>query len=230
MFKKISYLIPLAVLGACAYAIDGAIQDVQFVTPGANGAACNVYVEGLKYKVRPPQTINIYKSNEDLVVDCKAPGNRRKVVYIEPRIETSTAWNATNAGVGLPWDYASQALFRYPDVVEINFTDTPVVDPPLPAQNSPDIRQPEDYILEEFSPSEPLMNKDRNAAPVEIMRREGSSSGSSVMVDDSAAFSEPVMGGSSGKGDLMSVTQGAGVSTGSSHESAGAPVPLIPGE
>ena len=230
MLKKASYLLPFVLLGACAYAIDGAVQDVKFVSPGANGAACNVFVEGLKHKVKPPQTLNLFKSKEDLVVDCMAPGNRRKVVYIKPQIESSTAWNAANAGIGLPWDYASAAMYRYPDIIEVNFTDTPVKDPAPPAQNNPDIRQPENYILEEFSPSSPQLNRDRDAPPVEILRRGESASSGFDSMNDTAAFSEPAMNSNSGKGDLMSVIEGLGGDGSSSGDNAGTPVPLIPGE
>lgn len=231
MLKKISYLLPLAVLGACAYAIDGSVQEVEFKTPGATNSACNVYVEGLKHRVKPPQRINIAKSKEYLVVDCMAPGNRRKVVYIEPQIETSTAWNAANAGTGVAWDYASGALFRYPDVIEVNFTDTPVQDPPPPAQNAPDIKQPEEYYLEEFSPGSPRLNKDKSAPPVEIMRRGGTvSAGASTADDGTSAFSEPTYSGGD-KGNLMSVIQGLeGDMNPSQSAGESGPIPLIPGE
>lgn len=230
MLKKIPYLLPLAVLGACAYAIDGSIQEVEFKTPGARNAACNVYVDGLKHKVKPPQVIALPKGKEDLVVDCMAPGNRRKVVYIEPQIETSTAWNAANAGTGIAWDYASGALFRYPDVIEVDFTDTPVQEPPPPAQNAPDIKQPEEYDLEEFSPGSPRMNADKHALPVEIMRRQSASqsmSGGARYNDDTDAFSEPVYTGG-GKGDLIDMNPAGEPSSASGAENG--PIPLIPGE
>ena len=213
--KKPLLALSILTLGACAYAIDDSIQNVKVVTPGANNAACLVYVEGLKYKVKPPQTINIFKSKEDLVVDCMAPGNRRKVLNIPAGIETSTAWNAVNAGAGLPWDYASGALFRYPDVIEVDFTDIPVTDPPWPDHNAPDIRQPESYDLEEFSPGSPRMNADKTAPPVEILRREGSASGAAEY-NDSSAFSEPEYT-TGGKGDIQSVPLEP-------------PLPLFPGE
>lgn len=221
MMKKSLLLISLLSLGACAYAIDDSIQDVKFVTPGAQSAACDVYVEGLRHRVKPPQTINLFKSKEDMVVDCKAPGNRRKVIYIKPSIEKSAIWNVANAGVGLPWDYASAALFRYPDVVEVNFKDTPLTDQPLPAQNNPDIRQPGDYRLEEFSPSAPRLNEDHEAQPVEILRRESMAQSTSGAYSDSSAFSEPSYT-DGGKGDLMDAMNPA--------SQADAPIPLIPGQ
>ena len=245
MIKKSAFLFSAIALAGCAYATDGAIQDVKFITPGAHGAKCDVYVEKLRYRASPPQTLTLYKTDQDLVVDCRAPGNRHKIIYITPTIEDSAKGNIWNLGVGLPVDYASKSMYRYPDVIEVNFTDTPVRSQPLPAQNNPDVRQPEDYPLEEFSPSVPRMNKDGNAVPIQIERR--NLGNSPVIYDDSAAaFSEdtPTVGG--GKGDINSVinslssainpSSAAGVpnavqapaSTSSSN--ADAPIPLIPGE
>lgn len=233
MIKKSLLLLSLLSVGACAYALDETIQDVKFVTPGAKNAACNVYVEGVKYRAKPPQTLNIFKSKEDLIVDCMAPGNRRKTVYIKPSIEKSAIWNVANAGVGLPWDYASAALFRYPDIIEVNFTDTPITDQPLPAQNNPDIRQPEEYRLEEFSPSSPRMNEDRDAPPVEILRRESASRTSAGSYGQTGALSEPEII-SSDKGDLLDIIQDYGddinPSAPDAESSADAPIPLLPGQ
>jgi len=232
MFKKYTLALSVVVLGACAYSIDGSVQTVKFATQGAHNAACNVYVNGLKYKVKPPQSLDIYKSKEDLVVDCMAPGNRRQVVYIKPQIESSAAWNAATAGVGLAWDYASSALFKYPDVVEVNFTDTPVVPQSLPMHNNPDIRQPEDYLLEEFSPTSPRLNADRYQEPAQILRR-GEVSTQGDVYDDGAAFSEPVFMGREGKGNLVDMLNPAGAPSSQPSASSDAnsgPVPLYPGE
>ena len=225
---KLKYfiLIPALAVGACAYGLDDAHQDVKFETPGANNAACDVYIEKLRYRVKPPQTINVFKSKYGMTVDCKAPGNRRIVEKVGPKIEKSTAWNATNAGVGVPWDYLSGAMFRYPDVIKIDFTNVPVSDPPLPDQNSPDIRQPEEYDLEEFSPGSPRLNADKTAPPVEIQRRQ--TGGGYARTDNGAgAFSEPsVMSG--GKGNIRAANPSDTLNPSNSGTSE--PIPLIPGE
>ena len=171
MSKKIALLCFVLSVGACSTVIDGSHQDVKFVTPGAYDAVCSVYVDGLRYKVHPPQTLNLVNAKKNLHVDCMAPGNRRKEIYIEPKMAKSALWNMGTAGVGFAVDYASEALFKYPDVIEVNFTDAPVTDQPLPAQNNPDIRQPEDYPLEEFSPAQPRLNADRDASQTKILRR-----------------------------------------------------------
>ena len=223
---KLFVLIPVLATGACAYGIDGAHQDVKFETPGAHGAYCDVYIEKLRYRVKPPQVINVFKSQDGMTVDCKAPGNRRIIEKVESKVEKSTAWNASNVGVGVPWDYASGAMFRYPDVIKVDFTRIPVSDPPLPAQNNPDIRQPEEYDLEQFSPGSPRLNSDKTAPPVEIQRRQ--SGRTNMQGDDgTGAFSEPaVMSG--GKGNVQAVMPADALNPSSGGTSE--PIPLIPGE
>lgn len=173
MINRLLLLGSVAALASCAYAIDSHIQDVKIVTPGAHGSVCYAYVDGLRYRAHPPSTINITNSREDLIVDCLAPGNRRKKVVIEARINDNTFLNAGNAGVGVPWDALSGAAYKYPDIVEIDFTNAEVQPEPPPAQNAPDIKQPEEYMLEEFLPAQPVLNSDRTRAPVEIRRRGG---------------------------------------------------------
>ena len=109
-------------------------------------------------------------------------------------------------------------MFDYPGVVTIDFTGIPITDPEPPAQNAPDIRQPEEYTLEEFLPGSPRLNSDKNAAPVEILRRDGSGSMNSTQTyQDGSVFSEsPSIGG--GKGSLQD------------FDPSGVPTPLIPGE
>ncbi len=235
-----SFLAPLIALGACSYAIDESIQDITLKTPGAHDAVCYVYVDGLRYRMRPPQTLNISKSGEDLEIDCLAPGNRRRKVYIEPAIEDSFYANAVTGMVpGGAWDFASKAMYAYPDVIEVSFVGIPTKPEDLPAQNNPDIKQPEEYDLEEFSPGDPRLNEDRNAPVVEVRRRErpglqytdtgGVDSG---FIEEPAAGSSVVSGG---KGDLMEIIDGLSTDINPSGEpsspgAASDPVPLFPGE
>ncbi len=186
-------------LSGCAYVIEKSFQDLTILTPGAHGALCFVEIDGLKYKFRPPQTIAVTKSKDDMIVDCQAPGNRRKTMIIESDISTLSIVGAP----GAPWDYASDAMFKYPDVIEVDFRSIPVVAMPLPAQNNPDIKQPEEYYLEEFRPGHPVMNDDRHAPDVLLERRNFGDDEDVYYPDygtDTGA-DEPVQG----KGDLMKV-------------------------
>ncbi len=175
--RRFFYLLCLLLIpGGCAYLTDTANQDVTLLTPGAKNAKCYVYVERVKYKFNPPETVNIFNSKEDLEIDCLAPGNRRKKISVPATIAKSTTGNVVTGVVpGAAWDYLSGAMFRYPDIIEVDFTGVPVTPEALPAQNNPDIVQPEAYYLEEFSPSRPRMNDDRYIPPPELRRRETSS-------------------------------------------------------
>jgi hypothetical protein len=174
MFKRFLLLGALASLSSCAYTLDKQIQDITVVTPGAEDAVCYMYVDGLRYKFFPPQTMNITKSRQDLVVDCLAPQNRRRKVIIEPTLSDHAPLNVVNGVVpGAAWDIASNSMFTYPDVVTVDFTSAQPMPEPLPAQNNPDIRQPEDYDLEEFTSGLPRLNSDRGATKTELIRRGG---------------------------------------------------------
>lgn len=242
MSYKVLLLSSLIVLGACSYVKDKHIQDLTVTTPGAHGALCYVYVDGLKYKFRPPQTLSISKSKENLVLDCLAPGNRRKEVIISPQIARSTYGNVATLGAGAAWDYASGAMFKYPDIVEVNFVNTPVRPEGMPAQNNPDILQPEEYPLEEFRPGNLRMNEDRYKQAPQIMKRVRDAEMDSSLttgygapdIDPNAPPSD-----SMDKSDLMNVIEDLGAGNiNPSGEPApdvsggqyGPPVPLYPGQ
>ncbi len=223
-FLPRSVLLLLLFLTGCASVFDGATQDVKFETPGAQDALCYAYVEGTKYLVRPPQTINLYKSGHDITVDCQAPGNRRKNSVVAPALAGTTAWNAMNAGVGAGWDYASGAMFRYPDVITIDFTGMPLLDSALPAQNNPDIRPPDSYDLEEFLPAVPRMNADKYKEEVVPLKRQKSGAVPVGNEGGAEAFTEGPKGPD--KGDLQSVIKALNPSDTSTRK----PTSLLPGQ
>jgi len=230
MHKKILRLATLAVLSACAYATDTSVQEITLRTPGAKNAVCYMFVDNVKYRVHPPQATSIFRTKNDLIIDCLAPGNRRKKVVIEPSYSDKAVGNVATAGVGLAWDYASGALFTYPDVVEISFIGMPEGPALIPDQNNPDVRQPETYDLEEFRPSQPRMNSDKyNKMPTTFVRRDetASSAPSSSSSSQSNAFSEGE-GYSSDKGDLQSVVDA--YASDLNPAASNGPTPIIPGE
>lgn len=224
--RKIIPLIPTVILlASCAYAVDTAVQDITIRTPGAEDAVCYMYVEGVRYRMHPPQTTSIKRSKEDLIVDCLAPGNRRKKEVIEPAYADSAAGNVVTAGAGLAWDFASGALFQYPDVVEVSFIGVPVGPAFIPAQNNPDIRQPEEYILEEFRPGQPRLNEDKDKIPTVFVKRGETAAAESST--ETGAFTESGKA-TMDKGDLKTVIDSyAGELNPAASDG---PTPIIPGE
>ncbi len=166
--NRFSLLFAVTILGGCSYAIESSHQDITFLTPGAMNAKCFVTTNKLKYQVYPPQMINIKKAPQDMEIVCHAPGNRMVEMTVPAEFSERAIWGGP---VGVAWDYASQSLHYYPSVVAIDFSqEFPTPNPP-PAHNSSDIVQPENYDLEEFKPSTPLLNSDKDAVDVPLLKR-----------------------------------------------------------
>lgn len=163
-----SVLLSTLILGSCGYATESSNQDITFLSPDALDAKCYAYVNKIKYVVYPPQTVNIKKSSEDIRLVCNAPGNRNLELEIPAKVEGKVIWGTP---VGVAWDYASQSLYSYPDVIALDFSQAELVPEALPKHNNPDIKQPEEYELEEFLPSEPRLNSDKSKVKLPLMRR-----------------------------------------------------------
>ncbi len=182
-------------LGACAYSVESSSQDITFLTPNAQNAKCYVYVNKLKYQVFPPETLNIKKSSKDMEISCYAPGNREIKMIVPAKMSKRAIWGGP---AGMAWDYASQSLYYYPSVIAIDFSHEELKPNALPSYNNSDIKQPEEYDLEEFRPSQPRMNYDKHKIDIPILRR-----GESI----ESVYSEEVEENQSsgGKSDLQSV-------------------------
>lgn len=172
MTSKLLTLSAVLALGACAYAFDGALQEVEIVTPGAENAKCFIILEKTRYTVNPPEIITIEKSGENMDVQCKAPGNRERNVIIKPQITNAAALSLAGGVVPIAADLTSDAVYVFPDRIEVSFEGMAVKPYPMPAHNAPDIKQPEEYRLEEFRPGLPRLNSDGHSAPVKLKRRQ----------------------------------------------------------
>jgi len=226
--RNTALLLSTVILASCAYAVDTSVQDITIRTPGAKDAVCYMTVNNVRYRMHPPQTTSIPRSHKDLELDCLAPGNRRKEVIIPPSYADSAVANVANAGVGLIWDHTSGALYQYPDVVEVSFVGIAEGPAFLPAQNNPDIRQPEEYALEEFLPSQPRLNSDRDMPDTLQKRGEALMSNASTG-NNGDAFSES-LNASAGKGDLQSVINTYSGDLNPAAVPDSGLTPIIPGE
>ena len=174
MARRPLILIFLAsLLSSCAYTMNKSVQEVRVETPGTKGAKCFVSANGVRHVVHPPNSIHLTKGQDDLAVRCLAPGNREREVFVKPTIETSTFFAGPIIPATLGWDYTSGALYKYPDLVTVDFTHMPVRPQPMPMHNHYDVKQPEEYDREEYIPSRPVLNSDKyNAKEFVLQRRE----------------------------------------------------------
>ena len=238
---RYSFLLLSVFLSGCAYTFEQSFQDLTIETPGAENSLCYLYIDGLKFRAHPPQTISIPKSFKDMTVDCLAPGNRYKQVIVPsdlsawiagdlalgavpPLVATGPsvpALVAAGAGPAIAWDVASGALFKYPNTILVDFYDVPTKEFAPPDHNSPEIKQSEEYELEEFLPETPRLNSDigRVTPPIERRVKEtGPEYGSDyIMIDD----------GKDSKSSLKNVINPARAP---SPKASDAPAPLYPGQ
>ncbi len=235
MASRIALFFSLILLASCANVMESQNQDITIETPGARGAVCYLDAGRVRYRINPPQTTNITKSKKNLIIDCLAPGNRRQKQVIEPKY-SKYAWAdaVTGFAPGLAWDYFSEAVFKYPDVITVDFTHTPTTPEAMPAQNAADIKQPEEYPHEEILPGRPVMNSDKFEKPFELYPREKSSAvGAAPAAQDKMIETG---GSTSGKGDLIKAVNPAGNPSApvdnSASDAAGPPAPLstVPGQ
>ena len=234
VFLSLTVLSSTLILGACGYAVDSSNQDITFVSPNAQDAKCFVVVNKRKYQVFPPQTLNIKKSPKDMIISCDAPGNRHVEITVPAKFETRAVWGTP---AGMAWDYASQSLHYYPDLIAIDFSQEEVTPNALPIHNNDDVIQPEEHDLEEFVPSQPMLNKDKDHIHTPLERKGGEEE---VVIE----LQEGDVDMESNKGDLQAVIEDLAdtptevlkeeaVSTNvndGNNDASDAPVELFPGQ
>ena len=206
-FSFLSLFGVLAVAG-CGYVSEASHQNITFLTPDAQDAKCFAIVNGLKYQVFPPQTINIKKSEHDMQITCHAPGNRTIEMDVPADLTTRAIWGGP---VGVAWDYASDSLYHYPSVIAIDFSNVELQPNKFPQHNNNDIRQPESYDLEEFKSSQPRLNSDKFKVEQPVLRRGETASDMFEGMDEGGDedMSNPdTLSVEDGKGNLQSVLDG----------------------
>lgn len=173
-------------LSACATLISSPTQEITVNTPGASEAECTVD-NSLKYPVRGGQTITIMRSENPLIIDCYASGDRHRRMRVSADGNEWAMLNVTNGVVpGLAYDHFGKGLYKYPDVVTIDFTGQPAKGFELPAYHNKDAPNPYDQAIEHMGPSQARLEADRHKTPVVINKVDPADS-----AVDPSVFSQP---------------------------------------
>lgn len=213
MKKMLLAAAALFALSACSTIIDRETQEMTFKTPGAEDSMCIMERAGLKQRVWPPQTVRVTKNSDIMTVHCVAPGNRARTVSIEPEIAHSMWLNVTNGFVpGFFYDHDSGALFKFPEVVIVDFRGIPATPTPLPAYQRLLQENPMLADVEEFRPGRPFMQRDRMTSQPAMQKYDDGFNGSSQVMGAAAEES-------------TGTTSSSGPDASGSSDSA-APVPL----
>ncbi len=139
--RKILLSSTLFLLSACSSIIDGQTQAITVETPGAQNALCRVNNGGNRYDVYTGQTVNIRRSFNELVVHCKADGNREKTILVKQEANEWVFLNVANGFIpGATYDVLSGGAFEYPDLITVNFVGMPIKPYDVPVYHSDELR------------------------------------------------------------------------------------------
>jgi len=222
MSKVYALLVSALLLSGCASALGDAQQRVRVETPGANDAVCVLDNGDTKYRVWAPGEVLLSKRPADLIVSCVADGNRRKVVTIDPGHTATALGNAVTGFIpGLYVDYKTGALFEYPNLITVDFTDIPAVAMELPNYEKHLRDHPELFGMEEFRSRRSALIRDKYERDFVMEKREFSQGGefsefSTIMESDletepggeSEAGSEPVATAPTASGSSALISSG----------------------
>lgn len=166
MNMKYIALTSCLLLSACSTFFEGSLQPVSFKTAGAEDALCTVTTgeNDYKYVVRPPQTIQIQKSRKPMLVSCQAPGNRMMETMVNSGVAGSTFANIFNGTLGAGYDATSGAMFKYPDVVTIDFTGVVAQESPLPSYENAGALSAQSVRVENMGPKNYKLDGDEATA------------------------------------------------------------------
>ncbi len=190
---KTMFVLSLAAfLPACSAVMESATQEVRLETPGAYEAECTLN-NGIRYIGRTGQTLNIQKSRLSLSVECYATGNRYKQVIIESVDSNWAMGNIATAGVGFVYDHYSGALYKYPDVITVDFVGVPTTGFDLPDYHLNDAPNPYKQSIEDLGPSTPKApSSEKNNLQRGIKKREGGKDMNPFATTDAAPTAENV--------------------------------------
>jgi len=159
---KISLVISSVLLFAGCASISGETStDITILTPGATKTMCILENDSSKVKAFPPQTVKFKNANQSLDVTCLASENRKKTVTVKPTISKLGRFGSAFLLPGSVYDHHTGALYTYPELIEVDFSDIKRKSEPLPDyQNPMRIADPESAI-ENFGPSEELIRGEK---------------------------------------------------------------------
>jgi hypothetical protein len=110
-----------AAVAGCSTLTQGTTQIVTVMTPGVDGAKCNLTsASGKSWFVVTPGPLNLDKSKDDISVICKKEGYKDGGGVITSNFEGMTWGNIVFGGViGVGVDAASGAMNKYPPTISV---------------------------------------------------------------------------------------------------------------
>jgi uncharacterized protein YceK len=119
--RNLKIAIVMMLLSGCSTLTQGTSQVITVMTPGVDGAKCNMTsAAGKSWSVVTPGSITLDKSKDDISVTCKKDGYRDAVAVLTSEFENMSIGNIVFGGViGVGIDAASGAMNKYPPTLNV---------------------------------------------------------------------------------------------------------------
>lgn len=119
--RNLTLALMMVLLTGCSTLTQGTSQLVTVMTPGVDGAKCNmISTSGKNWFVVTPGSVNVDKSKDDISVTCKKDGYRDGAAVMTSDFENMSFGNIVFGGViGVGVDAATGAMNKYPPTVSV---------------------------------------------------------------------------------------------------------------
>ncbi len=125
-------------LTGCSSLMETPNQKIELIALGTQNAQCDLHIGNATYQTEPPQIVTVRKTRHPIKAVCLAPGNREVTVIVEPELSKYAKGNIVTLGAGAAYDYASGAMYFYPDQIIVDFRQTIATPNMLPAYHASD--------------------------------------------------------------------------------------------
>ena len=132
--KRIITLIFLGfLLGGCASITSDGNSVVSMQTKDLEGnevtaAKCELVIEGGKYYISTPGTINVPGDNDDMMVTCRKEGYKNGSAKVISEVKGNMFANIIlGGGIGAFIDHSNGSAYRWPSFIEVTMGDFVVI-------------------------------------------------------------------------------------------------------
>lgn len=132
--KNILFLVIFFIVSACASITGEAIQPISLVVKDANsnnvdGAQCLLRNDKGSWEAKSPGYVNVTRSADDLVVECKKAGYSDGQLKAISRARGNMWGNIIfGGGVGAIIDHSNGKGYAYPDILPVSMGKSKVID------------------------------------------------------------------------------------------------------
>ena len=115
-------VLAVVVLTGCNTMVNQTYQKIAIHTPGLENVDCILETDVNKYRILAPGTVNVERSFRPLTVTCEKAGYVTNATILDSRYRmVPSQLNILNGVLpGMAYDFASNSVYGYPEIVVVN--------------------------------------------------------------------------------------------------------------